>query len=557
MAKVDFPTFFALWVEEMRWDVPDIHWRAVHWLENRGKLAVFRCFRGFGKSTILAVYNAWRYYQDPTYRILHQGDQDKTALKTSRDTKRVLTKHPLTRDDFAAIKGGPEFWWVPGSDDERNPSMQAAGITSNITSSRCDEAQNDDVEVPKNITNPENREKMRHRLGEQVHCMVPGARQLFIGTPHTHDSLYDEMEAMGADCLTIRMFAQEHRIEKATQQEYTLPFVPEFVLTGIGKGARALKPGKDYTMRGRTMILAKASGALVDCYSGSSWPERFTLEEMESRRKRTRTINEWDSQYQLHSKPTHDVRLDPAAIVPFDCEPIFKPSNGQLTMWLGRTQIVGAVCRWDPASGKLKSDASAVAIVFQDESGRRYVHRIARLVGKLVEFADDGQTIIGGQVHQLCDLVEKFKLPRVTIETNGIGGFAPAVLKGALKQRRLICGVAEESATANKNRRILEALEPLLLTDDQLWAHVSVLDSEDGEENKGLLPLQMRDWNPAVADQPDDYLDVLAGAVTEQPERVMRAVAPHDGGIPHHSLPDSWRPSSGVHQVIVEAGFVE
>ena len=179
---VNFATFFAMWADERRWEVPDIHWQAVHWLEHRGKLAVLRCFRGFGKSTLLALYNAWRYYGDQSYRILHQGDQDKTAYKTSRDTKAVLMRHPLTRDDFKAIRGESSFWWVPNANDERNPSMQAAGITSTITSSRCDEAQNDDVEVPRNIQNPEAREKMRYRLGEQTHCMVPGARQLYIGT---------------------------------------------------------------------------------------------------------------------------------------------------------------------------------------------------------------------------------------------------------------------------------------------------------------------------------------------------------------------------------------
>jgi len=549
MGKVSFPTFFALWAEEQRWDVPDIHWRAVHWLENRERLAVLRCFRGFGKSTLLAVYNAWRYYDDPTYRILHQGDQDKTAHKTSRDTKAVLARHPLTRDTFAnGMRGEASFWWAPGSVDERNPSMQAAGITSNITSSRCDEAQNDDVEVPKNITNPENREKMRYRLGEQVHCMVPGARQLFIGTPHTHDSLYDEMEAMGADCLTIRMFAREHRIKKATKREYALPFVPEFVLSGIGKGARALKPGKDYTMRGRTLVLASATGALIDCYSGSSWPERFTLEEMESRRQRTRTINEWDSQYQLHSKPTHDVRLNPDRMVPYEVEPVWKTANGQAVMLLGGVRIVAASCRWDPSSGKLKSNVSAVAVVLQDESGRRYLHRIVRLTGDVAEFDADGKTIIGGQVHQLVDLVESLRLPRVTIETNGIGKFSPAILKGALKQRKLICGVAEDISTTKKNKRILEAMEPLLTSEDQLWAHVSVLD--------GPLPAQMRDWNPAVQEQPDDYLDAAAGAVSETPERIMRVVAPADG-IPTGTPADSWRPSSGVHEIELETGFID
>ena len=51
----------------------DVHWRACHWLEHRGDLAVLRCFRRVGNPTLLAVYNAWRYCRDPTYRILHQA----------------------------------------------------------------------------------------------------------------------------------------------------------------------------------------------------------------------------------------------------------------------------------------------------------------------------------------------------------------------------------------------------------------------------------------------------------------------------------------------------
>ena len=223
--KVDFPTFFAMWADLRRWSVPDVHWEAVYWLQHRGALAVLRCFRGFGKSTILAVYNAWRYYDDPTYRILHQSEADPTAYKTSRDTQNVLRRHPLTTRLFK--EGGVEQWWVEGADDPRNGSMFARGILSNVTSARCDEAQNDDVEVPRNIRTPEAREQLEYRLGEQNFIMVPGARQLFIGTPHTHDSIYDKMEALGADCLTIPLFEREHRIEDAKVSSFALPFVPE------------------------------------------------------------------------------------------------------------------------------------------------------------------------------------------------------------------------------------------------------------------------------------------------------------------------------------------
>lgn len=536
--KVGFPVFFLVWAELQGWEVPYIHVQAAQWLEDFGDLGVLRCFRGFGKSTLLAIYNAWRYYLDPTYRILHQGDKDGTAYKTSRDTKRVLKRHPLTRH-LEQIRGESAFWWVPGADDERNPSMQAAGIRTGITSSRADEIQNDDVEMPLNIQTPEARETMRYRLGEQVHILVPGGRKLFIGTPHTHDSLYDEMERVGANCLTIRMFEREFRIEQATRLRYSVPFVPEYVFCGIGSGAKLLAVGVDYRLTQDGIEFSHPPGALIDCYTECAWPERFGPDELLKRRRETRTINEWDSQYQLHAKPLHEMRLDPARMVPYESEPSIKHVNGAASMWLGKARIAGMACVWDPSSGKIKSDVSAVALVLQDEHGRRYWHRSIRLLGDVAEFAEDGKTITGGQVWQLCNLVEQFQVPRLVIETNGIGGFAPAVLKAALKQRRLHCGVAEKQAVLNKDRRILEAFEPII-SSGMLWAHASVLD--------GPLWDQMRDWIPGASSQQDDYLDSGAGAVTETPERIKA----HKAGNPTTAKSDDWRPQSGVYEVEME-----
>lgn len=519
----------------MGWDVPDIHVRAVIWLATFGELGVLRCFRGFGKSTLLAIYNAWRYYENAEYRILHQGDQDGTAYKTSRDTKRVLSRHPMTRK-LAAIRGEVSFWWVPGADDERNPSMQAAGIMSNVTSSRADEVQNDDVEVPRNIRTPEARETLRYRLGEQTHILMPGGRKLFIGTPHTHDSIYDQMAQLGADCLTIRMFEREHRVESADRTEYTLPFTPEFVFFGIGKGARVLECGSDYTLTGTTVRFAQPPAGLVDFYAGSAWPERFTLAEMQKRRRETKTVNEWDSQYQLHSKPVSEVRLDPARITPYDVEPVIRRANRTPSMWLGNVRIAGMSARWDPSSAKLDSDVSAFAVVLQDETSRRYLHRAEALSGDIAEFTDDGKRITGGQVHQICKIVKALHIPRIVVETNGVGAFAPAVLRACLKQHGLTCGVVDEPAVQNKNRRILEALEPVI-TSNMLWAHVDVLN--------GPMWDQMKDFNPDTKNQADDYIDAAAGAITDTPERI--SVHPGDA-----EPVTEWRPNSGVHEVVFE-----
>lgn len=537
--KVSFVTFFLLWAGRQGWTVPDFHIRMCHWLETVGPVGVMMVFRGAAKSTIIAVYNAWRYYVDPTYRILHQGDQDGTAFKTSRDTRRVLQKHPLTRH-LAEVRGEVKFWWTTGANDERNPSMQAAGITSNVTSSRADEIQNDDVEVPRNITTPELREKMRYRLQEQTFVLVPGGRKLYIGTPHTHDSIYDEKTEGGAEVLKIPLFGREHRVEDkvAELRRFPVPFEPDYIFAGIGQYCRLLRVGRDYQWKSGAIEFAEPPGQVLDCYAECVWPERFTREDLLQRRKETRTLNAWDSQYQLHSKPSGDIRLDPERLLPYEIEPVIRRANGQVGMYLGGVRIVGAACRWDVALGKVAGDDSVFSVVLTDEAGRLYWHRAVGLTGEIAEFSGSGKSdaIVGGQVMQIREVVEQFQLTRVVVEVNGPGGFAPALLKRAL--RGLQCGVTEDFATVNKQKRILDAFEPPMSA-GFLWAHTSVLD--------GPAWNQMLQFNPLAKNQADDYIDSGAGAIADTPVRIG-----HSDGNPSAAPREHWSPGAGTFDATLE-----
>lgn len=540
--KASFLAFFLAWAERQGWEVPAPHVRICYWLEHKGQLAVLRCHRGIGKSTILAVYNAWRYWSNPKLRILHQSEADDTAWKTSRDTQHVLRNHPWTKGMLPPKTMSVESWWIPEAlqHDPRNASMYAKGIMSNVTSARADEIQNDDVEVPRNIQNEEARERLRYRLGEQVHIAVPGCSRLFVGTPHTHDSIYDDMERLGADCLTIAMFGREQRLETCGITA-TCDFTPEFVFSGIGEGARLLKEGVDYEVRGKTVHFAVQPPGLIDFYAECAWPARFNAEELQKRRQQTRTVNEWDSQYQLHSKPVGEVRLDPDRIIAYDLKPVIEWRNRQPVMLLGKAQIVGAKARWDCAAGKIKADASAFSLVLTDARGNLYW-----------QFSTDVGKGTNGDLDKQCDAIRKlvleYSIPGITVETNGIGGFAPAILRkhlaGLGDPRRplppIVCGVVEDHATVNKQKRILDAFEGPIST-GFLWAHVSVLD--------GPAYTQMRDFNPAQTNQPDDYIDSGAGAIAATPVRIGSLAAK----ISAEASTNNWRPDSGVHEVTVEA----
>jgi len=195
------------------------------------------------------------------------------------------------------------------------------------------------------------------------------------------------------------------------------------VLAGIGKFARMMREGVDYRVDGHEVVFHAPPQVVIDICSLCAWPERFTRDEIELKRKETRTLNAWDSQYLLEAKPISETRLDPSKIIPYDCEPEIRYANKTATMFLGSARIVGMAARWDPSGAKLNSDVSAFGLVLQDDRGRRYVHKAESLVGEIAEYNYAASRILGGQVYQIADLVEKYHIPRIIIESNGVGTF--------------------------------------------------------------------------------------------------------------------------------------
>lgn len=530
-----------MWARLQGWVVPALHVRVCMWLEHCTEPErVLMVFRGAAKSTIYAVYKAWRLYKDRQHRSLVWSADGPTAGMLTADVINVLRNHPLTQGMLTPRPGAKRFW-VIGARDARNASMRANGVTSNATGARADAVDFDDIEVPGNIETPEARLKLRQRISESTHIAVPGAQKTYIGTPHAHDSIYPERISAGAAVLKIPLFEHVTRYTdppKSGRYTFNFPVGPDglYVLIGIHKQAKLCVEGIDYVIKGTEVVFAKQPVAPVDICSCCAWPERFTRKEIETRRKETRTYNAWDSQYMLEAKPITDVRLDPDRLILYDVEPVFRSSNNESTMWLGKTRIVSASCRWDPAGAKIHSDVSALCLMLQDEAGRMYWHRAVALTGEIAELDDSGK-IIGGQVWQICDEIERLSIPRVTIETNGVGTHAPNLLKGALKARRLRAGVADKHTAGSKNPKILGAFEGPL-SGGYLWAHVSVLDAVED---------QMRSWNPAVAQQPDDYLDAAAEAILDEPVRVGRRMDENEDPRQQHD----WRKHGGVYEVEV------
>lgn len=92
----------------------------------------------------------------------------------------------------------------------------------------------------------------------------------------------------------------------------------------------------------------------------------------------------------------------------------------------------------------------------------------------------------------------------------------------------------EQHVSTNKQKRILDALEAPLQA-GFLWVHKQLVDNPAIE--------QMRNFNPALNQQPDDYLGSLAGAILQTPVRISQLLANSKQNFMN------WRASSPVHEV--------
>jgi hypothetical protein len=342
--------------------------------------------------------------------------------------------------------------------------MLARGINANITGSRADVVIVDDVEVPNTSDTVAKREELRARLAEIEFVLVPGGTTLFIGTPHTEDSIY----------------------------------------------ADTAKDGGAAYLAGFSRLRIP----LLDEDGASAWPDRFTPERIAAMQRRVGP-RAFGAQMQLEPQPPEDARLDPASLVRYDGEVSLHAGNGGMILRLGETQIVSASCFWDPAFGAPeRGDHSVLAAVFTDAEGNHYLHRVAYLTHDPAGGTDAATQLC----QQVAMIARELHLPSVTVENNGIGRFLPGLLRAEMARARVPCAVAERASTRAKAERILAALEPVIAA-RRLWAHRSVLE--------GKFAAEMREWRPAGAKGVhDDALDAVAGCLLAEPVRMPRALAP-------------------------------
>jgi hypothetical protein len=469
LGVVTFSEFLWIWNQQQTQMTPRLHVAMSRWIsrqaESQHRKLLLLAFRNSGKSTLVGAFCAWSLYRNPNVRILVLAGDFGLAKKMVRNVKRIIESHILTRD----LKPVPKEQWasdqftVRRNAELRDPSMLAKGMSSNITGLRADIVICDDVEVPNTCDTKKKRIDLRARLREVEYVLVPGGLQLLIGTPHNYYSIYADAP---------RREIGEHSAFLDGFQRLEVPIVNE-------KGE-------------------------------SSWPERFPIHKIEELRSRTGP-NKFESQMLLRPRNQVEARLNPDLLRSYDNELTFSQSNSQSILRIGERRMVSASCWWDPAYGEPgKGNASVVAVVFADEEGYYWLHRIQYLT-----FTVEHRERID-EATQLCRdvavLARDLHLPAINVEINGIGRFLPSLLRRELRALGIGAAVIEKVSTRQKDMRILDAFDSVLAA-QRLWVHESVW--------KTPFVREVREWQPGLSGQ-DDGLDAVAGCLLSEPVRLQR-----------------------------------
>lgn len=455
----DLVEFAWIWNRRARQGTPALHRRVLRWLEEAlaagERRLLLMAFRGAGKSTLVGLFCAWRLYREPDTRILVLAADHALATRMVAMVRRILARHPLCG---ALLPGAGEGEWaadrftVAREAVLRDASMLAAGIGGNITGARADLVICDDVEVAGNCDTPAKRAELRERLTEAEFVLTPGGAMLFVGTPHTEQSLYAEGEPLLAG--------------------YRRLAIP-----------------------------------LLDAEGNSAWPERFTAAAVAKLRERVGPLA-FRRQMLLEPAAAEAARLDPALIARYAEEPDYREANGRAVLTLMGRRLVSGGAWWDPALGRPEAgDCSVVAATFADAEGRHYLHRLLYLAHDPGAAADPATQ----QCRRVAALAAELRLPVIRVESNGIGGFLPGLLRQELARAGVACAVVAVASRLAKAQRILGALDPLLAA-RRLSAHESVF--------RTRFPQEMAAWRPEAPGQRDDALDALAGCVAAEPVRL-------------------------------------
>lgn len=197
----EFYRFLDAWNDLVGKQTPAHHRRIMAFLvdilENEPRRGLLMAFRHSGKSTVVGIFAACVLCLRPETRILILSAESSLASRMVAHIRNILENHPMCANMIPDNKKewGASRITIRRPVGIREPSVICQGVYGNITGMRADLIICDDVEVPNTTNTTQKRENLRERLRELDFILSPGGTMVYIGTPHTMDTIYRTCES--------------------------------------------------------------------------------------------------------------------------------------------------------------------------------------------------------------------------------------------------------------------------------------------------------------------------------------------------------------------------
>lgn len=237
-----------MWVIWKHLSLPDptvIQYDIAQYLHHGPRRRMVQAFRGVGKSWITAAYVLWRLLRNPEERILVVSASKDRADAFSTFLKRLISEVPILqhlqpdpekgqRDSIVAFDVGP-------SSAHQAPSVRSVGITGQLTGGRATIIIADDVEIPKNSLTQTMRDRLAESVKEFDAVLVPDGEVIYLGTPQTEMSLYNNLPERGYD---IRIWPARYvaRGDIGRYRGRLAKLILEAIESGAGKAGSTTDP---------------------------------------------------------------------------------------------------------------------------------------------------------------------------------------------------------------------------------------------------------------------------------------------------------------------------
>lgn len=514
----DFKKFLRLVWAHLRLPEPTpVQYDIANYLQHGPKRLVIEAFRGVGKSWITVSFVCWLLYCDPQVKILVVSASKSLADNFSTFCLQLINDIPelqflIPRDEQRNAK--VQFDVGPAR-PAKDPSLRSVGITGQLTGSRADYIIGDDVETANNSMTQGMREHLAESIKEfdAILTTKEFARVMFLGTPQTEDSIYQELPSRG---YRIRIWPARYPtgLQRINYGTHLSPSIEQYLDENPDAVGKPVDPAR---------FTDTDLGEREASYGRSGFNLQFMLDTVMSDAQRyplkladlvVMNLNPenapekvvWASSPELSDKELPNVG--------FNGDRYYRPMAIQ-GLWV---PYQGACMFVDPA-GKGKDETGLSVVKYLN--GQLFVMELTGLVGGYVV----------ENLEKIAKLAKFHKVTIIRVETNFGDGMFEELLKPVMG-RIYPCTIESYRSTGQKEKRIIDTLEPIMnshkLIIDRKLIDLDVRStaqypSEKAREYQAFYQMT-RLTRDRGSIRHDDRIEALAGACGYWVEQMARDV---------------------------------